>query len=266
MKKTLALIALGAALALPLSAQAHRAWLAPTATILSGGEAWVGFDAGMSNGVFIPDHAAMRLDGLTITAPDGSAAQAQNSHQARYRSTFDLHLTQPGTYRVANVGSGFMATYMENGEQKRWRGREADFAAALPAGATEVQTTRMNSRTETFVTLGAPNDTALAPTGQGLELVPVSHPNDLVVGEPATFKFVRDGQPAADLEVTIARGGTRYRDNPEEQTVRTDAQGAFTVTWSDAGMYWLNASVRTPGAAGQPALNASYNGVLEILP
>ena len=57
MKKSLALIAAVAALALPISAQAHRAWLAPTATVLSGTDAWVGFDAGMSNGVFIPDHA-----------------------------------------------------------------------------------------------------------------------------------------------------------------------------------------------------------------
>ena len=69
MKKSLALIAAVAALALPMSAQAHRAWLAPTSTVLSGADAWVGFDAGMSNGVFIPDHNAMNLDGLVITAP-----------------------------------------------------------------------------------------------------------------------------------------------------------------------------------------------------
>ena len=122
MKKSLALIAALAALAVPMSAQAHRAWLAPTSTVLSGDEAWVGFDAGMSNGVFIADHAAMRLDGLTITAPDGSTVQPENLHRARYRSSFDLHLTQPGTYKVANVMGGLTATYMENGEQKRWRG------------------------------------------------------------------------------------------------------------------------------------------------
>ena len=83
MKKTLAFLSLAAVLAAPLSAQAHRAWLAPTSTVLSGNDAWVGFDAGMSNGVFIPDHAAMRLAGLTITAPDGSTAQAENVMQAK---------------------------------------------------------------------------------------------------------------------------------------------------------------------------------------
>ena len=218
----------------------------------------------MSNGVFIPDHAAMRLSGLSITAPDGSTAQAENVMQAKYRSSFDLHLSQPGTYRVANIGSGFQVNYKQGGEAKRWRGTEAEFPAAIPADATEVVATRTDSRTETFVTLGEPTD--LTPTGKGLELAPVTHPNDLAAGEAATFKLLKDGQPAADVEVTIARGGTRYRNNPEEITVKTGADGAFSVTWPEAGLYWLGASVRTAGVNGQPGSNASWNGALEVLP
>lgn len=266
MKKSLALLAALAALAVPMSAQAHRAWLAPTSTVLSGDEAWVGFDAGMSNGVFIADHAAMNLDGLVITGPDGATVQPENLHRARYRSSFDLHLTRPGTYRVANVMGGVVVAYTVDGTTRRWRGAEADIAANVPAGATNVAVTRSDSRVETFVTLGAPDTAALAPTGKGIELAPVTHPNDLVAGEPATFRLLRDGQPAAGLDVTIARGGTRYRDNPEEMTVTTAADGAFTVTWPEAGLYWINAAVRTPAADGQPAASAQYNGVLEVLP
>ncbi|OGN43030.1 MAG: ABC transporter permease [Caulobacterales bacterium RIFCSPHIGHO2_01_FULL_70_19] len=271
MKKPLALLAapiLGvlAALAAPMSAQAHRAWLAPTSTVLSGDSAWVGFDAGMSNGVFIPDHAPMNLAGLTITAPDGSTVQPENLHRARYRSTFDLHLTQPGTYKVANVMSGVMATYTENGEQKRWRGQAAEFPGALPAGATDVVATRTSSRIETFVTLGAPTDTVFTNPADGLVMIPVTHPNDLVAGEPATFRLSSDGVAAAGVEVTIARGGTRYRDNPEEMTVATGPDGAFTVTWPEPGMYWLNASVRTPAQGDAIAANAQYVAVVEVLP
>ena len=266
MKKPIALVAAIAALALPMSAQAHRAWLAPTATVLSGTDAWVGFDAGMSNGVFIPDHAAMRLDGLVITAPDGSTAQAENMMRGRYRSTFDLHLTQPGTWKVANVMSGIMATYTQNGEQKRWRGQAAEFPGALPAGVTDVVATRTSNRIETFVTLGAPTDTVFTNPADGLALIPVSHPNDLVAGEAATFKLSIDGLPASGVEVTVARGGTRYRDNPEEMTVTTGADGAFTVTWPEPGMYWLNASVRTPAQGDTIAANAQYVAVMEVLP
>ena len=266
MKKSIAIIAALAALALPMSAQAHRAWLAPTATVLSGTDAWVGFDAGMSNGVFIPDHAAMNLAGLVITAPDGSTAQPENMIRARYRSSFDLHLTQPGTYKIANVTSGLTATYKENGEDKRWRGQAADFPGAIPAGATDVVATRTSNRIETFVTLGAPTDTVFTNPADGLVLIPVTHPNDVVAGEAATFKLSIDGLPAADVEVTVARGGTRYRDNPEEMTVRTGADGSFTVTWPEPGMYWLNASVRTPAQGDTIAASAQYVAVMEVLP
>lgn len=266
MKKSLALIAALATLALPMSAQAHRAWLAPTSTVLSGTDAWVGFDAGMSNGVFIADHAAMNLDSLVITGPDGSTVAPENLHRAKYRSSFDLHLTAPGTYKVANVMGGLTATYTQNGEQKRWRGQAAEFPAAIPAGATDVVATRTSNRIETFVTLGAPTDTVFTNPADGLALIPVTHPNDLVAGEAATFKLSNDGIAAAGVEVTIARGGTRYRDNPEEVTVTTGADGAFTVTWSEPGMYWLNASVRTPAQGDTVASNAQYVAVMEVLP
>ncbi|KAK0329753.1 hypothetical protein LTR94_035473, partial [Friedmanniomyces endolithicus] len=111
MKTPIALLTLVAALAAPFAAQAHRAWMAPTSTSLSGNDAWVGVDAAMSNGVFVPDHAAMRTAGLGITAPDGSTVEAEHLMQGQYRTTFDVHLTQNGTYKIANVMSGLMASY-----------------------------------------------------------------------------------------------------------------------------------------------------------
>ena len=266
MKKLTAAVAFVAAMALPFTASAHRAWIAPTATVLSGDDAWVGFDAGMSNGVFIADHAAMNLAGLVITAPDGSPVTAEHINRSQYRSTFDLHLTQQGTYRVANLSGGIGGSYMFNGERQRFRATTADYASEIPAGATDVQVSRSAGRTETFVTLGEPSTGALAATGVGIELVPVSHPNDLVAGKAATFKMVHNGQPAAGLDVTIARGGSRYRNAPEEVTVRTGADGSFTVTWPTAGMYWMNASIRTEASGDQLAYSAAYNGIVELLP
>lgn len=267
MRKTvLALAALAAALAAPMSAQAHRGWIQPSSTVLSGAEGWVSFDLAMSNGVFIPDHAAMRVENLTILAPDGSPAEAQNLSRGRLRQTFDVHLDKPGTWKVANVLDFYNAVYKQGGEQKRWRGTASEMAAAIPADATEVTRSRTLMRVETFVTLGQPTDTVFAPTGQGLELVPVTHPNDLVAGEAATFTLMLDGRPAANQTITIARSGLRYRDNPEEATVTTGADGRFSVTWPQAGLYWLNAAVRDTAGPDGVAVNAQYNGVVEVLP
>lgn len=266
MRRSLALLALTAALATPFAAQAHRAWMLPSATTLSGTEAWISVDAGASNQVFVADHAALGMDTLVITAPDGTTVTPANMMRARYRSTFDVHLTKPGTYKIASVTSGMSASYTLNGEAKRWRGPAAGFATAIPAGAMDIRASSNASRMETFVTLGEPTESVFTPTRQGLELVPVTHPTDLVVGETATFRLMNGGQPAADIEITVARSGARYRDNPGEMTVRTGADGAFSLTWPETGMYWLNASVRSEASGAEPATAIQYTGIVEVLP
>ncbi|MBJ7484842.1 DUF4198 domain-containing protein [Brevundimonas sp.] len=272
-KTAAAAIALMAALAAPLSAQAHRRWILPSSTVLSGADAWIGIDGGISNQVFVADHAAMRFDNVKVTAPDGSTVAPEHLMQGQYRSTFDIHLTQPGTYKIANASAGMMVTWTLNGTPGRWRGPAAEMAANVPAGATDVVGAPFANRIETFATLGEPTTTVFQPTGVGIELVPVTHPTDVVAGEAATFQLIRENQPMADTEVTIARGGIRYRDNPDEMTVKTDAEGKFTVTWPEAGMYWINTAWRAGGPApegmgrgGPPVASASYVAVFEVLP
>jgi uncharacterized GH25 family protein len=264
--RTAAALAFAAALAAPLVASAHRQWMLPSMTVLSGNDTWVTVDAAVSNDLFVFEHVPMRLDGLVITGPDGETVEAKNQHTGKYRSVFDVQLAKPGTYKIANVSDSLMVSYKVGGEQKRWRGSEAEMAAAIPAEATEVKKTNSVRRVETFVTSGAPNEVALKATGKGLELVPVTHPNDLFAGESATFALQMDGKPAAGVEVTVAPGGVRYLDDRGEMTLKTDAEGKFTVTWPRPGFFWIEASVR----GGAPAANgvertALYVATFEVL-
>ena len=104
----------------------------------------------------------------------------QNGATGRYRSTFDVPIKQKGTYKFAVTNSSVFASYKENGQTRRWSGAPADFAKSMPAGATDVRSTFNQSRMEVFVTSGKPTTGTLKTTGQGLELAPVTHPNDLV--------------------------------------------------------------------------------------
>lgn len=293
-KKRLLAVAAGIALILPSAASAHRGWIVPSFTVLSGDGAWVTVDAAISNELFYADHNPMRLDAVTVTAPDGSVDKIQNATTGKYRSTFDVQLAKPGTYKIGSATSTVMASWTQDGQVKRFRGSPDDFAKQVPAGAADLKTIKSFNRNETFVTRDAPTTTVFAPTGKGLELVPVTHPNDLVAGEAATFKFLLDGKPAADLEVTLAPGNSRYRATPGDFKVKTGADGSFKVTFPEAGMYWLNATVRTgetgrgpgggmggpgggpgggaPGGAPAPAaplagngMSASYTATLEAL-
>ncbi|MCR5874774.1 DUF4198 domain-containing protein [Phenylobacterium sp. J426] len=247
------------------AAHAHRMWLAPSATVLSAQDPWVTVDAAVSNTLFYPDHVPMRLEGVQAIGPDGQPVELKNASTGKYRSTFDLQLTRPGTYRVANVAETTMASYRQGGEQKRWRGPAAQLATAIPRDATEVQVTHSLRRVETFVTAGAPNTAALKPTGRGLELEPITHPNDLVASEKARFRLLNDGKPASGVEVEVVLGQARYRDKGVELKVTTGADGVFEIAWPEPGLYWLEAGVQGAGEGGQRR-SLGYVATLEVMP
>lgn len=255
------------ALLAALAAQAHNAWLLPSSTVLSKPDR-VTVDAAISNDLFVANHAAMSLDNLQITAPDGAALKAESQAKLRQRSVFDVELPQPGTYRIAVVNSGVFASWKDKatGQPKRARGTAESIAGQIPADATDVNVTQSVGRNETFVTVGKPS--ALKPVGVGLELVAAGSPTDNVKGEKSTFTLLLDGQPAKDMEVGITAGGTVYRDKLEELKLKTDDKGQFSVTWPHAGMYWLEASTRDNKTTLPQAKErrVSYSATLEVAP
>ena len=139
---------------------------------------------------------------------------------------------------------------------------------AIPKAAKNVQVTASSNRVETFVSNGKPNEVALKPSGEGLELVPVTHVTDLVAGEPATFRLLLDGKPAGDLKVSAIVGATRYRNTQDELSVQTGKDGSFQLIWPHAGMYWINASTQDDNSGSKLASKRrlSYTATLEVLP
>ena len=125
----------------------------------------------------------------------------------------------------------------------------------------------MARRVETFVTLGAPTNTAIATTGSGLELNTLTHPNDLYVGEDAQMQLLIDGEAAVGATITLVREGERYRDADVAQTYTSDVKGNFTLLFTEPGMYWLEAEYEdTQAKAPASKRQGSYVAVLEVLP
>ncbi len=262
------LFSLAVVLALPLSSFAHKMWLQPSQTVLSGTDPWVTVDAAISNDLFYFNHFPLRLDNLVVIAPDGTSVVAENQATGRYRSVFDVQLRQDGTYRIAVINSGLFATWQEGEERRRWRGTPEAFATEVPQDAQNLQVSERDGRVETFVTNGAPTETALEPTGKGIELVPLTHPNDLYAGEEGRFRLLVDGKPTPDLEVEITRGETRYRNALDSVHVKTDADGEFSIVWTEPGMYLLETSAQHDKTQFSQATSRrlSYSATLEVLP
>jgi uncharacterized GH25 family protein len=265
MKKSLAGIAL-LMLAWVQPGFAARAWLLPSQTVVARAGGWITFDAATSDDLFSFNQGAMSVDALSVTGGDGTEVLPQNVAKGKTRSSFDLELRAPGTYRVAVAGDLVMARWEEDGKPKRWRGPAVEMAANIPPKVDKLELEQIQRRVETFVTVGTPSE--VKAVGVGLELVPTRHPNDLYAGEPAKFRFLLDGKPARDLDVEIIAGGTRYRDTPAAVTTRTDADGFITVTWAGAGFYWLDAEIKDENAnvPGVKQRTSAYNATLEVLP
>lgn len=255
---------------------AHRFWIITSGTVLSGEAPWVTIDAAISNTLFFPDHVAPALEMFTVTGPDGKEVAVQNGSKGKYRTTFDIELAKPGTYKIANARETVSASWQENGEQQRFRGTQAEFDAAGIKDKPGVQVSHSASRLETFVTSGEPSLTALEPTGQGLEIsFQKTHPNDLFSGEKVAFVLLKDGKPASGVEVTIIKGDDRYRTEPGELKVTTAEDGTFEFNFPEAGRYWLNASAlpegapapsSTGGGPGRGGARYSYTATFEVLP
>lgn len=279
------------ALSVPLSAHAHRSWLLPSSTVLSGEQPWITVDAAVSNNIFEFEHNALMLEGigkplpppeganpspmrrppsrLHITAPDGSQVMAENGHIGRFRSSFDVSLAQQGTYKLAVFNQGIMASWKEGvtQEPRRWMGQKDTLSLAnIPVDATAVRIVESSSRIETFVTVGKPTTRALTPSGLGLECVPITHPNDWLAGQPTTLQFVLNGQPVTDLAITVIPDGSRFRNESGEISAKTDEKGHISLTLPHAGRYWLEAEYSSKDGVTAPVTErrATYSATFEV--
>ncbi len=269
------LLAAAALLSIPTALSAHRMWLLPSATVFSGTDGWVTVDAAVSNDLFFFDHQPLRLDGMKVWQPDGSEGTLQNGATGRYRSVFDVKLDKPGTWKIGTQMSAVMGSFKVDGVEKRLgrRGPPQPNAPApltvadIPANATDVKVTEVTGRNEIFVTAGAPTTTVFKTTGKGLEFAPVTHPDELVAGETAKFRFLVDGKPTAGIKVTVIPGGKRYRNDEGARELTTGADGMLSVDWPTAGMYWLSATMTDAKATSPRATERrmSYVTTLEVL-
>src|SRR6202012_2927147 len=126
--------------------------------------------------------------------------------------------------------------------------------ADIPAGAERMTAVQM-TKAETYVSKGAPNKAALAPTGMGLERVPLPPPDEVYAGEPFKSGFTQDGKPVEGLTYTVVKGAEQYADSPAHPTGKTDAKGAGSVILKDPGVYVLEANC--PGSGGPPQPGAA---------
>jgi uncharacterized GH25 family protein len=227
------------AIAISSHASAHSRWLLPSHFTLSSekGE-WIALDATASNEVFNVDKA-LSIDPLNILTPSGKKTRPSSTYKAHIKSVADYFIKESGTYKITNNSSAsYFSSYKVANKRQRARVNKIELKALIPSNATDLQTTYGLTRVETYITMNNPTDN-FEIDGKFLELLPKTHPSEIVEEEAATFTFTYHGNVQAGVEVEVMRDGDRYRNDPEVIKLTSNNKGEITFTPKQAGRYLL---------------------------
>lgn len=228
---------------------AHPRWILPTDFTISGDEdQWISFDLTASHSVFDVDKG-ISAENVRIISPDGDQNYLRHFFTGHRRSVFDLQFEMDGTYKIYEKRPVFYYTGYKTGNRetvKYIQGNKVEIEGRIPDRARDIRTEVLDMSTMVYVTRNAPTDSALEPKGKGLEIVPITHPSDIVQGESVTVKMMLDGLPVAGVDVEITPAGTRYRDQRRSIILKTQGSGLIVFTPDQPGPWLLATTLYSP--------------------
>lgn len=227
------------AVAISSQVSAHSRWLLPSHyTLSSDNGEWIALDATASNEAFNVDKA-LSIDPLSILTPSGKKARPASAYKAHRKSVADYFIKESGTYKVTNnATANYFSSYKVADKHYRARVNKIALKALAPTNATDLQTTYGLTRIETYITMNNPTEN-YGSDGKFLELLPKTHPSEIVEDEQATFTFTYHGKAQVGVDVEITHDGARYRNDPETIKLVTNSKGEITFTPKQAGRYLL---------------------------
>jgi uncharacterized GH25 family protein len=273
--RRLILTAIGSSMALSTAALAHTPYVAPVN--FAPDRDHVTLEAALAEtNYFVPDFPIRGAE-FTVIGPAGETAKAKST-ELRELAVVEAALPQQGTYRIttgdrpgrrgkwAKVGGKWLV--VRNGPvSDDDAGATAIEEAKLPAGA-EVMNTQSFIKAETYVTRGKPTAGPLKPTGQGLELVPETHPSEIYAKQPFKFVLMNDGKPASGAAFSVARANDLYADKRFALEGKSGADGKAQAVFDQPGVYVLEVHYpeRAEGSPTPVARSAIYSLSFEVTP
>ena len=212
-------------------------WILPNFFYTDRESPWLGIEHTAGEQRFVPGHGLGSP--LWIIHPEGwRMGRPSSIFVGQTRTVAEMELTGQGTYRIETDRPAQFVTEFEVDGKKRWVGKSKD---QLP-GKKILQSAHRWSRTTTFVTVKKYTQGVLEATGAFLEIVPVTHPNQIFMGKPFVVRVVSRGQSVPGQEVQAYSEMDNGYDTPLAAV--TNANGECELIFPSPGLYLLTARLR----------------------
>lgn len=242
------------------SALAHVAYLKPLQfEPVRGGK--ITLDASFAEQFFVPE-AAVSNASFEVITPSGKKQSVDEVVNLSTRNVLEHTLEEEGTYQFSTgkrMGAVFRV-YMEDGERGSMRGNDKP----LPEGAELTEHFQSVTFASTYVTKKGPTEAALKPRNEGLEIVPLMHPNSLFSGESFNFNVLYNGKPVANHEVAFYEGKDQFAEESDVEKVTTNKAGEASFTPEKQGVYLMQVRLRTDAPKGADVPTYSYTTTLSF--
>ena len=216
-------------------------------------------EAGFTDDIFA-GRVAMRSEHFNIFGPNGETPLDAITYFTDV-AVFEAPTPVDGTYRISSGRrEGRFGKMYRSAAGWKFVGEES---GVTPPESEQVETQSITVA-DVYVTRGEGGE-APAARGTGVEVIPVTHPADIVAGEDAVFQLLIDGQPRAGLPITVFREAGRYDGRLVEADVVSGPDGRFIVRPSAPGAYLTLIRYRGEAPAGSATPYQSQSHALTFI-
>ncbi len=173
-----------------------------------------------------------------IINKDGKEVPIKNSWQGKTRAVFETEINTAGTYALeeTRIGKPMYYTELKNGEYVYKAANELTKEEL----AQKDKSIGYYQYTKSYSTIHSPDDAWRQILGQRLEIVPLSHPNKLYVGDSLKIQLLYEGKPLASAKIDLVTQNYRTQKHDSAlQSVTTDKDGIAEFKFKNQNRYLL---------------------------
>lgn len=215
----------------------HQQWILPNFFYTDRESPWLGVEHTWGDRRFISGQGSGTL--LWIIHPEGwRMGRPSSIFVGQTRTVGEIELRDPGTYRIETDHPAQYLAEIEVDGKKTWVSKSKDQLS----GKKIIQSQHRWSQTVTFVTVKEYTQGVLEATGALLEIVPLTHPNEIVVGKPFVVRVLSRGQLVPDQKIQVYS----EMDSGHDTTLATvtNADGECELIFPSPSRYLLTVNLR----------------------